>query len=184
MKIVNEFLDMMGFNNFQDFLGISLNPKILGVISLSFGTAGAFIEAWTGISLYLWLFLTLASIFDIAFGVYANIIILNNEFVSKRFFRGIFKSFVVLFIIVITNSLHLGVQHSNINPEFLKTTFQYIAATIHYSFVMLIALYLLAGISENGAKIDIPVFKSLSKIIKLKITKVEDLGKPSIEEEQ
>lgn len=38
MKIVNNFLDMMGFENTQDFLGISLNPKILGLVSISFGT--------------------------------------------------------------------------------------------------------------------------------------------------
>lgn len=176
MKTVDNFLDMMGFNNFQDFLGIGLNSKLVGLIAISFGSIGGFIETWTGISMYLWLFLTLASIFDIAFGIYANIVVLKKQFESKRFFRGIFKSFVVLFIIVITNTLNLGVKDSNINPELLKTGFEYMAATIHYSFVMLIALYLLTGISENGAKIDIPVFKSLSKILKMRISKVESIG--------
>lgn len=181
MKIFNGFLQMMGFNNLEDFLGFSINSKFLMTATISFGTIGGFIEAWTGISIYLWLFLTLATIFDIAFGVYVNVNALDNKFESKRFFRGIFKSFVVLFIIFITNSLNLGVQHSDINPEFLKTTFEYIAATIHYSFIMLISLYLLTGISENGAKIDIPVFKSLSKILKMKINKVENLTKETTE---
>ena len=176
MKTTNTFLDMMGFHGFQDFLGINLNPKVLGLISISLGGLSGMVETWTGISMYLWMFLTLGSIFDILFGIYANIIVLKNEFESKRFFRGIFKSFVVLFIIVITNMLNLGVKDSDINPEFLKTTFEYMAATIHYSFVMLIALYLLTGISENGAKIDIPIFKSLSKILKMKIAKVESIN--------
>lgn len=176
MKTTNTFLDMMGFHGFQDFLGFNINPKMLGLLTISFGSLGGMIETWTGISMYLWLFLTLGSIFDICFGIYANIIVLGNEFESKRFFRGIFKSFVVLFIIVITNMLNLGVKDSDINPEALKTVFEYLAASIHYSFVMLIALYLLTGISENGAKIEIPVFKSLSKILKIRISKVEDIG--------
>lgn len=182
MKIFNKFLDMMGFDNFQDFLGLNLNPKMLGILSISFGGFSGLIETWTGISMYLWLFLTMATIFDIAFGVYANVIILRNDFESRRFFRGIFKSFVVLFIIVITNSLNLGVKHSDMNPEFIKIAFEYMAATLHYSFVMLISLYLLTGISENGAKIGIPVFKSLSTMLKMRITKVESLGQSNTEE--
>lgn len=180
MKVVNNFLDMMGFENTQDFLGISLNPKILGLVSISFGTIAGLVEAWTGISMYLWMFLTLASIFDILFGVYANVMVLRNDFVSKRFFRGVFKSFVVLFIIIITNSLNLGVKHSNINPDFLKVTFEYMAATIHYSFVMLISLYLLTGISENGAKVGIPVFESVTRMLKIKINRVEKMGEQYI----
>lgn len=176
MKIINGFLDMMGFENTQDFLGSGLNPQAVAAYSIAFGSLGAFVEAWTGISLLLWVFLTLGSIFDVAFGVYANVVFLKHEFESKRFFRGVFKSFVVLFIILITNSLNLGVTHSNIHPDFLKTTFVYITNTIHYSFVMLIALYLLAGISENGAKLNIPVFKSVTKILKMKINRVENVG--------
>lgn len=180
LKINDGFLDMMGFDNTQDFIGLVPNFKLMSMLTISFGSIVAFVEAWTGISVMLWVFLTLASIFDIIFGIYANIIILGNDFVSKKFFRGIFKSFIVLFIIVITNSLHLGVSYSNINPDFLKVTFEYMSATIHYSFVMLISLYLLSGISENGAKIDIPVFVSLSRMLKLKIKKVENIGEDII----
>lgn len=177
MKKINRFLDMMGFDNYQDLIGIATTPKpIATTIVLFLGGLGGLIETWTGISLYFWLFLTLSSIFDIAFGVYANVVILKAPFESRKFFRGIFKSYIVLFIILITNSLDLGVRHSNIQPEYLKTTFQYMASTIHYSFVMLISLYLLIGISENGAKINMPIFKSLTKILKIRINKVENIG--------
>lgn len=179
MKIINNFLDMMGFSNFQDLIGksVSFDPKHLSLLTISIGSIGGIIEMWTGISMYFWLFLVAGTLFDISFGVYANVIVLKSEFESKRFFRGIFKSFVVLFIIVITNFLNLGVKHSDIHPEFLKTTFEYMAASLHYSFVMLISLYLLTGIAENGAKIQIPVFISLSKILKMKINTVEELNK-------
>ena len=169
---------MMGFTDYQDLLGFnmaSINLKFFTFFSISFGSLVGFIETWTGISIYLWLFLTLGSIFDIAFGIYANIIVLQNEFKTDKFFRGIFKSFVVLFIIFITNTLNMGVHDSQINPELLRVPFEYISATIHYSFIMLICIYLLSGISENGAKIDIPVFNSLSKILKIKIKKIEDI---------
>lgn len=167
---------MMGFDNYHDFISFSYSPKFVGLFSIGLGTIGSLVELWTGISLYLWLFLTMASIFDIAFGVYANVVVLNQLFNSKRFFRGVFKSFIVLFIIVITNNLNLGVRYSKIEPEFLRVFFEGVVGTIHYSFVMLISLYLLTGISENGDKIQIPVFQSLTRMLKMKIRKVERFG--------
>ena len=53
-------------------------------------------------------------------------------------------------------------------------------ATIHYSFVMLISLYLLTGISENGAKVGIPVFESVTRMLKIKINRVEKMGEQYI----
>ena len=176
MTLTNNFLDLMGFDGIKDLVGTSVNTRNLTLISIAAGGFGAFIETWTGISMYFWLFLTMSTVFDVLFGMYANMVVLGHHFESRAFFRGIFKSFIVLGIIVITNSLYLGVEHSNISPNYLKEIFQHMASAIHYSFVMLISLYLLTGISENGAKIDIPVFKSLSKLLKIKINKIEHLG--------
>lgn len=175
MKLLNGFLDMMGFENTHDLVGNDLNYKLITLIAVGLGSVSGFVETWTGISVLLWVFLTLTSIFDIAFGIYANVIILKSDFESKRFFRGVFKSFVVLFIIILANMFKLGVLDSDFTPGFLKSIFDYTANAIHGTFVVLIALYLLVGISENGAKIDIPVFKSISKLLKMKINSIESI---------
>lgn len=167
---------MMGFESTQDFLGKSFDPKVVGIVSITFGSLGIFVEQWTGISVFFWMFLTLASIFDVMFGVFTNVTILRQPFETHKFFRGIFKAFVVLFIIVITNTLHMGVVATNITPEFVKTTFVHTSSVIHYSFVMLISLYLLVGIAENGAKLEIPVFKSVTRMLRVKIKRVENMS--------
>lgn len=118
--------------------------------------------------------MTLASIFDIGLGFYANVIFLGNEYNSKRMFRGIFKAFVLMVMIFLTNTFKLGISESNITPEYVETMSVYATATIHYSTVLLIGMYILLGIAENGAKIKIPVFVSIVRVLRVKINKIEN----------
>lgn len=176
MKLINNFLDLMGFQSTTDLLGVSLQVKPLIIPLISLGAVTSFIENFTGIHVYLWMFLTIASAFDILFGYITNVFFLKEGFVTRKFFRGVFKSFVVLSLILLTNTLKKGVELSDIQPEVLKTVADYVTSSMHYTFVLIIALYLLFGIVENGAKMEIPVFKSLSRILRIKIAKIEEVA--------
>lgn len=175
MKKINYILEAAGFENFNDMLGIFAPyfSKLL-VASLYAGSLAGFIEAYTGISVMLWVFIVSASIFDLGLGVYANIIYLGKEYSSKRMFRGIFKAFVLMIIIFLTNTFKVGIESSQISPEYLETLTRYTTATIHYSSVLLIGLYILLGIAENGAKIEIPFCVSLVRILKVRINNIEE----------
>jgi len=166
----------MGFDGFKDFLG-TFHPyfnKIL-VISVYFGGFVGFIETFTGISFMLWIFFTAAAIFDLGLGVYANVFYLKKPYDSHRMFRGVFKAFVLMVLIFLTNTFKVGIERSVISPEYMKTTSIYIVATIHYSVVLLIGLYVLLGIAENGAKIKIRFCESLVRILNMRINKIEDI---------
>lgn len=182
LRLTDNFLDLMGFNNLQDFIGISTQFKLMSILSLTFSVAGflagltTIIETWAGISILLWLFLTLGAITDIGFGFVVNVFFLKYAFCTRRFFRGVFKAFVTLFLILLTNTLKRGVETSVIDIAALKVTFEYLVSFIHYIVVLLIALYQMAGIAENGAKINIRICVFLSKIMKIKIKDIENLA--------
>jgi len=175
MNKLNYLLNSMGFDNFQDLLG-TFAPYFSKILTLSvyLGSIIGFIETYTGISFLLWVFLCLASAFDLMLGVYANVVFLKNPVETKKMFRGIFKAFVLMCIIFLTNIFKIGIEASNITPEFVQTSSIFIIATLHYSSVLLIGLYILLGIAENGAKIEIPFCVSLVKILKIRINKIED----------
>lgn len=175
MTKFNYLLQTMGFENFQDMLG-TFSPYFSKILTLSIylGSIIGFIETYTGISFLLWVFLCLASAFDIMLGLYANVVFLKMPLETKRMFRGMFKAFVLMCIIFLTNTFKIGIEDSNITPEFVQTSSIFIIATLHYSSVLLIGLYYLLGIAENGAKIEIPFCVSLVKILKMRINKLED----------
>lgn len=178
MKLINYILELAGFENINDFLGTYhvLFPSILG-ISISFGAGVGFLETYSGVSFLLWVFMIAGTIADLIFGVYANLYYLHHEFETKKFMRGVFKAFILFAVIFITNIFKMGIENSAIKPEFLKEPFIYLTATIHYSFVLLIGIYILLSIAENLAKMEIPVAISLTKILKVKIKKIENLEK-------
>lgn len=176
MKPLTQILNLAGFTDTQDYFGnyyYALKP--LFTASLYAGSFIGFIEAYSGISFMFWLFLCLGTLFDIAFGTYANLIHLEKPFETEKFFRGLFKSFVVLLMIFLTNFLKLGVETSAITPEFLKVSAIYMVATLHYSVVFLISLYLLLGVSENGEKVGIQACASINKLVRMRIKKIEEI---------
>jgi len=175
MSRLNYILQAAGFENLQDMLGIfsPYFPKIL-VLSIYMGSSIGIIETYTGISLMLWLFITAASIFDLGLGLYANVVYMGNPYESKKMFRGIFKAFVLMTLIFLTNTFKVGIDTSAIYPEYLKTMAIYATSTIHYTSVLLIGIYILLGVAENGAKIEIPFCVSLVRLLKIKIKKLEN----------
>ncbi len=175
--MITKLLHIMGFEGIPDFFG-KYYPLLNSVfsISLTLGAITGFIETHSGISILLWVFFAASTIFDLAFGTYVNVIFLNHEFDSTKFFRGIFKPFVMFVVIFLTNTFKQGLLSSNIEPDFLNTTLVYIAATIHYSFVMVIGIFTILSIAENGAKIGIPACVTLVKILNMKIKKIEDIN--------
>lgn len=175
MKYIKYILGLAGFESTNDFLGTyhPFYPNLLAV-SLSFGAAVGFLETYSGVSLLLWVFMICGTIADLGFGVYANLYYLKHEFETTKFMRGVFKAFVLFAVIFITNIFNMGIEDSNIRPEILKEPFKYLTATIHYSFVLLIGVYILLSIAENLAKMEIPVAISLTKMLKMKIKKIEN----------
>lgn len=175
--MTTKILNTMGFTGIEDFFG-NYYP-FLGVIFASSLTAGAVtgaIEAHSGISILLWVFFAAATIFDLIFGTCVNLLYLNQKFESVKFFRGIFKPFVMFVVIFLTNTFKHGLVDSHISPEFLASTLIYVAATIHYSFVATIGIYTLLSIAENAAKIGISPAVTLVKILNVKIKKIENLN--------
>ncbi|MPS66831.1 phage holin family protein [Chryseobacterium sp.] len=177
MKVINYILELAGFDNINDFLGTYhvLFPSILS-ISISFGATVGFLETYSGISLLLWVFMIGGTVADLLIGVYANLYYLKQEFDTTKFTRGLFKGFILFVIIFITNTFKMGIEDSAIKPEILKDPIIYITATIHYVFVTLIGLYILLSLAENLAKMQISVAVSLTKILKVKIKKIENLN--------
>lgn len=177
MKIINYILHLAGFENANDFLG-SYHYHFANIftISITIGSLIGFVETYSGVSFLLWIFMILGTVADLIIGVIANLFYLNHPFETKKFMRGIFKAFVLFVIIFITNLLKIGIEYSKISPEAIKTIFTYITATIHYSFVLLIGLYILLSIVENLAKMKIRVAISLASILKMKIKSIENFN--------
>lgn len=170
-------LNLVGFSCVDDFLGTyhSLFSTIFA-FSLTFGTVTGIVETYSGISFMLWVFMLGGTVTDLVIGVIANVKFQNQEFETSKFMRGVFKAFVLFAIIFVTHSFKMGIVDSKIEPEILKTPFIYLVATIHYSFIMLIGLYILLSIVENLAKMNFEVAVSLTKILKVKIKKIENLN--------
>lgn len=168
-------LQALGFSDFNDLLGTFyfLFPKLLS-FSLYTSAIVGFIEAYTGISFMFWLFMLLASIFDLALGFYANVIVLKNPVESAKAFRGIVKMFILMTIVFLTNTFKVGVETSIITPKVIHDFAIYAVDTIHYTSVLLIGLYILLGIAENGAKVEIAFCVSLVKILKMRINNIEN----------
>lgn len=175
--MTTKLLQIMGFDGIPDFFG-KYYPLLSGVFSfsLTFGAVTGAIEAHSGISILLWVFFAASTIFDLCFGTYVNVGFLKQEFDSTKFFRGIFKPFVMFVVIFLTNTFKKGLLDSNIDPEFLETTLIYITATMHYSFVATIGVFTLLSIAENAAKYGIPTAVTLVKILNMKIKKIEELN--------
>ncbi|MGC5744375.1 phage holin family protein [Chryseobacterium sp. NFX27] len=174
MKTINYILKLMGFLNVSDFLG-KYHPLFGGVFasSLTFGIITGFIETHSGISILLWIFFAAGTLFDLLVGLYTNLIYLKLKFESDRFFRGIFKPFVMFVVIFLTNTFKRGLENSHIKPELLEDLAVYMTATIHYSFVITIGVFILLSIAENMAKMDIRAAVTLTKILNMKIKKLE-----------
>src|SRR5690606_10463561 len=165
MKPLTYILNAMAFDNAHDMLG-TFSPYFnrFLTLSLSVGIFGGFVETYLGISFMLWLFIATGAFFDILLGIYANVVFLGHDLDTKKAFRGVFKIFVVMSIIFLTNTFNQGIQTSNIQPNLLGQIAGVITSTLHYSSVILIGLYIMLGIAENGAKIEIPLCVSLVKI--------------------
>lgn len=177
MKNLNYILSLAGFTDINDFLGNHAYLfKPLLFISVTTGGVISFVETYSGIPIMLWVFLILGNIFDLGLGWYTNVIILKQPFESDKFFRGIMKSFVAICIVLFTNFLKLGVEDFNISYRWYKTFLVFTTSIIHYSFVFLIGLYVLLGVSENGEKLGIKVCKSINKILRMRINTVVDIG--------
>lgn len=176
MKTITYILKLAGFQDTHDFWG-TYYPLFASVatISISIGSVVGFFELYSGLSIMMWVFMVLGVIVDLAFGIIANLYYLNQKFDTTRFIRGIFKASVLFVVIFLTNIFKLGIEGSNIKPEILKDPFIYITATIHYSFVLLLGIYVLLSIAENMAKMEIAVAISLTKMLKVKIKKIENI---------
>ena len=171
----------MGFENLQDFTGVSANvskgvASSSLVIGASVATIFSFIEEYSGLAIIFWLFLLIGAFADIFIGWLVNVFWLKHPFESKKFYRGIFKAFIVYIWIFLTYGFVLGFKNSDIEIDIIKTVGVYTTSTLHYSIIMLIGFYLLLGISENMAKLKIPLFISITKIFKMKINKIEETG--------
>ena len=175
--MITKILHTMGFNSVPDFFG-KYYPLLNSIFSFSitFGAVTGAIETHSGISILLWIFFAASTIFDLLFGTYVNTIFFKHQFDSTKFFRGIFKPFVMFSVIFLTNTFKKGLLQSNIEPEFLKTSFIYISSTMHYSFVMVIGIYTILSIAENGAKIGIKACIILVNILNIKIKKIEQIN--------
>ena len=174
MKALNYILQMMGFLCISDFFGkYHLLVGNIFVGSLTFGLFTGFIETHSGISILLWVFFAVGTLADLLVGLYANLIYLGGKFESDRFFRGIFKPFVMFTVIFLTNTFKRGLENSNIKPEFIEDMAVYMTATIHYSFFFFFGIFILLSIAENMAKMGIRPALSLVKILNMKIKKIE-----------
>lgn len=176
MKIINYILELAGFHGVNDFLG-TFYPLFSTVFafSISLGSIIGFFELYSGLSIMLWCFFIMGTIADLVFGVIANLVFEKQEFETTKFMRGVFKAFVLFVVIFLTNMFKLGIENSEVKPEILKDLLIYTTATIHYSFVSLIGLYILLSIAENLAKMKIGVAVSLMKVLKVRIKKIENL---------
>lgn len=170
-----KIIKILGFKDLPEAFGTfyPLLPSIT-TISVVISSMLAFIELYSGISILFWVFFVAASLFDLGLGCYANIIFLKQPYESDKMIKGIVKSFILFVIIFITNTLKLGVETSNIVPQILKDASIYSMASIHYSFVIIIGMFILMGISENGEKIGIQACASINKILRMKIKKIEN----------
>ncbi len=170
-----KILKYAGFSDLNDLLGTfaPLKNQVLGT-SLTLGGFAAFIESFSGISFMLWVFLAASSIVDLFFGLIVNVFFLKQEYESSKFFRGVFKAGMMFIMIYLTNTFRVGIEESVIKPEYMKATSIYITNTIHYAAVLIIGLYILLGIAENGAKLKIPVFVSLVFFLRIKIKNIEN----------
>lgn len=175
MKLITYILNSMDFESTHDMLG-TFSPFLnrFLTVSVSVGIFGGFVETYLGISFILWLFILVGAFFDVLLGIYANVVYLGHDLDTKKMFRGVFKIFVVLVIIFLTNTFNQGIQQSHIEPDILGQGARVITSTLHYSSVMLIGMYIMLGIAENGAKIEIPFCVSLVRILKLRIKQVEN----------
>lgn len=167
----------MGFLGVEDFFG-KYHPLFGSIFasSLTLGIFSGFIETNSGISILLWVFFAAGTIIDLIVGLYANLIYLDGKFESDRFFRGIFKPFVMFSVIFLTNLFKRGLELSNITPEWIKDIAVGTVATIHYSFVLTIGIFILLSIAENMAKMEIRAAVTLTKILNMKIKKIEKLN--------
>jgi len=178
MKAVNYLLTLAGFEGINDYLGtFALFFKPLFFFSITTASVVVFIETYSGISFMLWVFLALGTLFDLALGWYTNVFYLKLYFETVKFYRGVFKSFISIAFIFLTNVMKIGIYESAIEPDYLKNTIMYVSATIHYSITFIIGLYLLLGIAENGAKMKIRFCESIIKIVRMQIKDTENMNK-------
>lgn len=177
MKQLNYILNLAGFSGVNDYLGtFSFLLKPLAILSVTSASLVGFVETYSGVSFMLWVFLIFGTFFDLGLGWYANVSYLNQPFESHKFWRGLMKSFVTVCFIFLTNFLKLGVFDSEISLGWYKETLVFLSSIIHYSVVFLIGLYLLLGIAENLAKMEVSVAKSIVKILKMRINSIEDVA--------
>lgn len=177
MKLATYLLQLMGFDGVPDFFGkyYPLTSFILQ-LSIPLGMVSAFIENHSGISMFLWLFFIAGTMIDLGVGLYTNVVFLKQDFETDRFFRGILKPFVMCMVIFLTNYFKIGIERTPITPELIKTTAVFTASSIHYSFTIIIGLFILLSIAENMAKLGWGPAVTLTKILNMKIKKIEDLN--------
>ncbi len=177
MQPIVYILKLMGFVSIPDFFGRYY--PLLGTIftgSLTFSIFSGFVETHSGISMLLWVFFACGTITDLLLGLYVNLVHLKQKFETDRFFRGIFKPFVMFGVIFLTNTFYRGLEESAVKPELIANFAFYVTATIHYSFVMTIGVFTLLSIAENMAKMEIPAAVTLVRILNMKIKKIENFN--------
>ena len=170
------FLKLMNFTDIYDLAIFSVFTKNMLAYATVFGIGVNLIPSieWlTGLNIMFVIFIIAGSLVDILLGVYSNVIYKKGHFESSKFFRGIVKMFIVFSMVVLLNTLVLGVHNTEFMIPAIGTGFEYAVTTIQYGVLFLISLVILLGIAENGAKMEIPVFKSIARFIRMKIKKVE-----------
>ena len=174
-------LNLVGFSDISDLIGLHLNSEAFHKI-IAFSTvagiwitiATSIIEEWSGLSIFWFLFIVLGSVIDILFGLVVNVMVLKNHYESAKMIRGIFKMVIVIILILLINLLLKGTEKSANNYTIIKEVISYMAATLHYTIATIVSLFILLGISENGAKMDWKLFISINKIFKVKIKNIEE----------
>ena len=178
MKLINYILETMGFESISDFIG-NFSPLFIPILALTIPIASilGFIETYSGISIMFWVFMIFGAVIDLLLGVIANVFYLKQEFETQKFMRGIFKAFVLYVVVFLTNTFKMGIEHTEVRPEILEPLMYNTISTLHYTFVLLMGVFILFSIAENMAKMEIPVAKSFVKILSIKIKKLENGNK-------
>lgn len=167
-----------GFSSVKQFIKDTFPMTGLKIIiPLSFICALA--KLIFGTPLEYLIFIVLGIAVEVGMGAYAAVVIKGESFNSRKFGRFAVKIVVFLATILITNLLRVSFLKLDIQSEPLRIFINYTLDTLFCFSLLLIGLYLVLSIAENGAKMKISFFVSLAKILKININKVEDLAKGS-----
>lgn len=165
-----------GFADLTDLFGVNflMLLKPLTILAVSVGSVLGLMEVVTGMNANFLLIFIFGNMIDIVYGTYVNSSYLQQGFNTTKFFRGLFKVTILFTLIMLTNQLRQGFTGIPPEQDLLYATINYITASLHYFVMLMVGMYTLLGITENGAKHEIDIFVKLASLFKLKIKKVED----------